>query len=149
VSLFPTPILVGVDHSTGARFALRAAVELARATGSELHLVHVKVTSSTLRGRPLTPEQGEQMDAEAATLLEEATAEVAALGGEVAGAQVRFGEHTDRVLVRVQDELGAGLLVIGASHGGKVARSLFAGSTTGTVRRATGSVLVAREPGTS
>jgi nucleotide-binding universal stress UspA family protein len=146
VSLFPTPILVGVDRSEGARFALRTATELAGATGSELHLVHVKVTSSTLRGRPLTPEQGEQMDTEAMSLLEEATAEVASLGGEVAGAQVRFGEHTDRVLVRVQDEVGAGLLVIGASGGGKVARALLGGATTGTVRRARGSVLVARDP---
>jgi nucleotide-binding universal stress UspA family protein len=147
MSLFPTRILIGVDGSASARYALDLATELAGATGSELHLAHVKLTSSTLRGRPLSPPQGDDMDAEAAALLGRATDEVTAKGGAVAGTHVRFSEHIDRALVQLQGELDAGLLVIGSSHGGKVARSLFSGSpASGTVRRSGGSVLVARGP---
>jgi nucleotide-binding universal stress UspA family protein len=145
--LFPTRVLVGVDGSASARFAIDAAVELCKATGSDLHLVHVKSTSSTVRGRPLTPGQGEGMDAEAQDLLERATDEVERQGGEVAGTHVEFAEHIDRALVRAQGELDAGLLVIGSSSGGRIARSLFGGSSaSGTVRRSGGSVLVARGP---
>jgi nucleotide-binding universal stress UspA family protein len=142
--MFPTRIVVGVDRSESSRVALRAASELARATSSQLHLVHVKRTSSHLRGRPLTPAQGDEMDAEAAALLAEARATVEQAGGAVAEAHVRFGQHIDRALVAVQDELDAGLLVIGSSADGSVARSLLAAPETGAVRRSGGSVLVAR-----
>jgi nucleotide-binding universal stress UspA family protein len=144
--MFPTRILVGVDPSASARFAIETATELSRATGSELHLVHVKTTSATVHGRPLTPAQGEVMDDEAAALLAQAAGAVVASGGAVAGQHVRFGEHVDRALVQAQGELDAGLLVIGSSRGGKVARSLLSGAATGTVRRSSGSVLVARGP---
>jgi universal stress protein A len=147
--LFPTRVLVGVDGSASARFAIDAASELCRATGSELHLIHVKSTSSTVRGRPVTPAQGEAMDAEAEAMLDRAAQMVVAQGGSVAGTHVRFGEHIHHTLVEAQGQLDAGLLVIGSSHGGKVARSLFggAGGAAGTTaQRSRGSVLVARGP---
>jgi nucleotide-binding universal stress UspA family protein len=144
MALFPTRIVVGVDGSTSARYALDTAAELARATGSELHLVHVKTTSSTLRGRPVTPAQGGEMDAEAAGLLDRAADTVAAAGVPVADRHVRFGERVDRALVHAQGELGAGLLVIGSSQRGSVARALLSGPEAGAVRHAGGSVLVAR-----
>jgi nucleotide-binding universal stress UspA family protein len=146
MSLFPTRILVGVDRSASARYALGVAAELARATGGELHLVHVKSTSSTVRGRPVTPQQGEAMDAEAAALLADAAQDAADRGVEVAGRHVRYGEHVDRVLVQAQGEVDAGLLVVGASQGGRIARSLFSSPSSGSVRRSGGSVLVARAP---
>jgi nucleotide-binding universal stress UspA family protein len=149
MSLFPTRIVVGVDGSTSAGYALDTATELARATGSELHLVHVKTTSSTVRGRPITPAQGDEMDAEAATLLDRAAEVVEAAGGAVGGRHVRFGEKVDRALVHAQDELDAGLIVIGSARRGSVARALLSGPEAGTVRRAGGSVLVARPTGTT
>src|SRR5918998_3278524 len=39
--IFPTRILMATDGSEGTPVAMRAAVELADGTGSELHLVHV------------------------------------------------------------------------------------------------------------
>jgi nucleotide-binding universal stress UspA family protein len=144
--LFPTRILVGVDRSASARYALGVAADLVRATGGELHLVHVKSTSSTVRGRPITSGQGEAMDAEAAALLADAAEDAMQQGAEVAGTHVRYGEHIDRVLVQAQGEVDAGLLVVGASQSGRIARSLFSSPSSGTVRRSGGSVLVARAP---
>ena len=46
--MFPTRILVATDGSEVASMALRAAVELADGTGSELHVVHVVSTKLEL-----------------------------------------------------------------------------------------------------
>jgi nucleotide-binding universal stress UspA family protein len=144
---FPTRVLVGVDRSGSSTAALAAAAELCRATTSELHLVHVRSTSSTVTGRPVTPEQGSRMEAEAAVVLARATDVVEAGGGEVSGTHVRFAERVERALALAQEELEAGLLVVGSRRGGSVARSLLGGGgATGTVARAGGSVLVVRAP---
>jgi nucleotide-binding universal stress UspA family protein len=146
--LFPTRILVGVDRSEASRAALAAATELALATDSELHLIHVKSTSSTVRGRPVTPTQGDQMDAEAAALLSEAADHVTEQGASLGGTHVRFAERPERLLTEAQGELDAGLLVVGASRSGSVARSLMTGGdgASSTVRRSGSSVLVVRPP---
>jgi nucleotide-binding universal stress UspA family protein len=149
VPLFPTRILVGIDHAPTSTGAVTAATELARTTGSELHLLHVKTTSSTVRGRPVTPGQGDRMEAEAATLLAAATDVVHQHGGEVTATHVRFGEQVGRVLAQAQGELEAGLLVVGSGPRGSTARTLLAASpASGVVRRAPGSVLVVRDEGT-
>ena len=41
MSIFPTRVLLATEGSEEAELALRAAADLARATGSELHIVHV------------------------------------------------------------------------------------------------------------
>jgi hypothetical protein len=41
MSIFPTKILLATDGSTGAELAAETASELAKRTGSELHVVHV------------------------------------------------------------------------------------------------------------
>src|SRR3712207_8940443 len=41
MSIFPTRILVATDGSREAELALTTAADLARSTGSELHVVHV------------------------------------------------------------------------------------------------------------
>ncbi len=44
MNIFPTRVLLATDGSEEAELALRAAADLARATGSELHIVHVLPT---------------------------------------------------------------------------------------------------------
>lgn len=41
MSVFPTKILLATDGSGGAALATRAASDLSRKTGSELHVVHI------------------------------------------------------------------------------------------------------------
>jgi nucleotide-binding universal stress UspA family protein len=141
---FPTRILVAVDHSAVSRRAVEAAADLALATGSELHLLHVKSTSSTVAGRPVTAGLGQRMEADAAELLAAASESIVVRGAQVTATHVRFGEHVSRTIAEAQDELEAGLLVVGASGGGSVARSLLADSGSRLVRRTSGSVLVVR-----
>ena len=45
MSFFPAKILVATDGSEEADLALQTATDLARYTGSELHLVYVEVAS--------------------------------------------------------------------------------------------------------
>jgi nucleotide-binding universal stress UspA family protein len=144
MSFFPTTVIVGTDGSAASRHALEAGVELARATGSDLHLLHVKVTSSTVRGRPMTPQQRETTEQEGEELLAREAAAAAALGCEVAGTHLRHGEKLERVMTEAAAELGAGLLVVGEGRAGRLDALLSSSFGTSTVRRSKGSVLVVR-----
>lgn len=146
---FPTPVLVGVDGDAASHHALLAAAELCRATGSPLHLVHVALTSGTLRGRPMTPAQREHADDESRRLLEREAGAAGEVGVEVDGTHLRYAERLDTGFVEVQEQLGAGLLVIGDGvTGTQASRLMQAGGgagPAGTVRRSGASVLVVRE----
>jgi nucleotide-binding universal stress UspA family protein len=144
MTFFPTPVVVGTDGTPQSRHALEAAVELARATGSPLHLLHVKVTSSTLRGRPMTPTQREGTEREGEQLLAREAAAAAELGLEPAGTHLRHGEKLERTLVAAAEELGAGLLVVAEGRTSRLADLLATSSGSTTVRRSKGSVLVVR-----
>lgn len=148
MTFFPTPVLVGTDGDPPSRHALKAAVELCRATGSPLHLVHVVLSSGTLRGRPMTPGMRERTEAEGQAFLEAEAAAARDLGVEVAGIHLRHADRLDRGFVAVQEQLGAGVLVIGEGSSGSLASRLLSGSgadSTGTVRRSRASVFVVRE----
>jgi nucleotide-binding universal stress UspA family protein len=86
------------------------------------------------------------LESDRRTLLAQASERVRELGGQVASESVRRGESVDRALVDAQGEFDAGQLVVGASSGGTVARSLL-GTTTTAVRRSPASVLVVRAIG--
>ena len=55
MNLFPSSILLPTDGSEESELAARVAVELAKSTGAELHLVHVKLL-------PITPPYPEVLD---------------------------------------------------------------------------------------
>jgi nucleotide-binding universal stress UspA family protein len=139
-------ILVGVDTPADSRHLVRVASRLASSLDAELHLVHVRLTRSTVQGRPMTPAQRDSQQQEGEQLLAALAEQAAAVGGEVAGQHVRFGERIERELVRAQEQLAAGLLVVGTSRDAGVARRLLGTPVSGTVRRSPGSVLVVREP---
>jgi nucleotide-binding universal stress UspA family protein len=148
VSTFTERILVAVDTPEGSKHVVRAAAELARALDAELHLVHVRLTRSTVQGRPITPAQKEGMEVDSDRLLDGLAEEAERAGRAPAQRHVRLGERVETELVRAQAELAAGLLVVGVGHGGGTVRRLFGdlGQTTSTVRRSPGSVLVVRPP---
>ncbi len=144
---FPTRILVALDGSEASRHALTTACELGRATGSELHLVYVATTSPTVRGRPLTPAQREAAEQEGERVLEAGRRQTAELGVEAVQSHLRSGVSIDQSLQQAQEDLDAGLLVVGAHRSGKVAGKLITGGGgAGVVRRAAASILVVRPP---
>lgn len=56
MSVSPTTVLLATDGSEDAKLATRAATELSRDTGSELHVVYVLPTPEQLIGHHLDPE---------------------------------------------------------------------------------------------
>lgn len=123
MSQFPTRILLATDGSEASEQATEAAVDLAKRSGSELHVAHVwhDVPGPYRHGfvkRELR-RQGQEVLDEQVKKIEEA-------GGAVTQAHLRGGRTTDEVL-RLADELEAGLLVVG-SRGLQGLRRIMIGS---------------------
>jgi nucleotide-binding universal stress UspA family protein len=147
MSIFPTRILLATDGSEEAELAALRAVELADATDSELHVVHVGVVPIFLKSYPGTLgyygklyEQIEQVSKER---LRKQSLRVKAAGGTVAGAHLRMGA-VDLEIAALAEELGVGLIVMGSRGLGGVRRALMGSVSDSVVRHAHCPVLVVR-----
>jgi nucleotide-binding universal stress UspA family protein len=106
MSVFPTKILLATDGSEDAAQATEAATDLAKESGSKLHVVHVwhdvpspyahKFVRSELK------RQGQEILDEQVQKIEEA-------GGTVTQAHLREGRTSDEV-IKLSEELRVGLL---------------------------------------
>ena len=147
MSIFPTRILLATDGSEQAELAVLRAVELADATDSELHVVHVGVVPMFLKSYPGTLgyertlyEQIEEMSRER---LRKQSLRVKVAGGTVAGAHLRMGQ-VDLEILALAEELGADLIVMGCRGLGGVRRALMGSVSDSVVRHAHCPVLVVR-----
>ena len=136
-------ILLATDGSEEAELAAGAAVELAENTGSELHVMHVKLL-------PITPpypdvldwrEDLERAEREARELLDEQVKKVEDAGGTVARVHLREEEPAEEI-VALAEELGADLIVVGSRHRGRIRRALAGSVSDWVVRHARSPVLV-------
>ena len=147
MSTFPTRILLATDGSEEAELAALRAVELADATDSELHVVHVGVVLSFLKSYPGTlgyyDKLYEQIEEESRELLRKQTWRVKAVGSTVAGAHLRMGEVALEI-VALAEELQADLIVMGSRGLGGVRRALMGSVSDSVVRHAHCPVLVVR-----
>ena len=145
MSLFPRSILLATDGSEETELAARVAVELAKSTGAELHVVHVKLL-------PLTPpypdvldwrwgEDLERAEREARELLDEQVKKVEKAGGTVAGVHLREEEPAEEIIA-LAEELEADLIVVGSRDRGRIRRALTGSVSDRVVRRARCPVLV-------
>lgn len=137
---FPMKILLATDGSEDAAQAREAAVDLARKSGSDLHLVHVwhDVPSPYAHAfiRRGLRRQGQEILDEQVRKIEEA-------GGTVAKAHLRCGRTSDEV-IELSEELGAGLLVLGRRGQGTTRRLLMGSHSEDIVHHAHLPVLVLR-----
>jgi len=147
MSTFPTRILLATDGSEEAELAALRAVDLADATDSELHVVHVGGVPILLESYPGTLgyerrlyEEIEEMSRE---LLRKQSWRVKVAGGTVAGAHLRIGE-VDLEIVALAEELGVDLIVTGSRGLGGVRRALMGSVSDSVVRHAHCPVLVVR-----
>jgi nucleotide-binding universal stress UspA family protein len=141
---------LATDGSKESAPAVRTAVELAKGTGSELHVVHTISTAP----KPPYPNywQIKQSNAlrdrkslAALALLEEKIRQVEALGGIVSGSHYREGMPEEEI-TRLAEELEVGLIVVGGREVGRFG-SLFAPSFSEAVyRRARCAVVIVRSP---
>jgi nucleotide-binding universal stress UspA family protein len=145
MSIFPTRILLATDGSEQAELAVLRAVELADATNSELHVVHVGVVPIFLQSYPGTlgyyGKLYEQIEEESKERLRKQSLRVKVAGGTVAGSHLRMGEVDLEILA---EELGAGLIVMGCRGLGGVRRALMGSVSDSVVRHAHCPVLVVR-----
>jgi nucleotide-binding universal stress UspA family protein len=145
--IFPTRILLATDGSEEAELAALRAVELADATDSELHVVHVGVVPIFLVSYPGTlgyeRKLYEQIEEVSRELLRKVSWRVKAAGGTVAGAHLRMGQ-VDLEIVALAEELGADLIVMGCRGLGGVRRALMGSVSDSVVRHAHCPVLVVR-----
>jgi nucleotide-binding universal stress UspA family protein len=148
MSIFPTRILLATDGSEEAELAALRAVELADATDSELHVVHVGVVPLFLKSYPGTlgyyGKLQEQIEEVSRELLRKQSWRVKAAGGTVAGTHLRMGQ-VDLEIVALAEELGADLIVMGSRGLGGVRRALMGSVSDSVVRHAHCPVLVVRQ----
>jgi nucleotide-binding universal stress UspA family protein len=157
MSILPTRILLATDGSSEAELATQTAVDLARMSDSELHVIHVlDVAPSAMLYPEATDPEGIEMpdpileeDLEQSSeqrgreLLDAEVERVRAVGGTVAQAHLTMGDAA-REITHLAEDLGAGLVVIGSRGRGGIKRALMGSVSDSVVRHAHCPVLVVR-----
>ena len=144
---FPTKILLATDGSEEAELAALRAVDLARSTDSELHVVHVGVIPTLLVSYPGTLGYDQELyyriEEESRELLRKESWQVRVAGGTVAGAHLRVGV-VDREIVALAKELEVGLIVMGCRGHRGIRRAIEGSMSDAVIRQAPCPVLVVR-----
>lgn len=151
MSIFPTTILVATDGSEEAALALTTAADLAKSTGSELHVAYVFPTAvqrpfpNPILARPADEMEHELEEAmhQAQEFLDREVEQVKAEGAAVAETHLVRGEP-DKEIVHLGEETGAGLIVMGNRGLGGIRRALMGSVSDSVVRHAHCPVLVVR-----
>jgi nucleotide-binding universal stress UspA family protein len=144
--------LLATDGSPESVHAARMATELSNKLGPEMHLVYVEPTPGVY-GIPEHAVYGpdaqshlEEVERYAQERLGEEAAKIREYGGEVAAIHPKTG-RPDVEIVRLAEELDAGLVILGSRGLGPFERVLLGGVSDSVVRHANASVLVARGEG--
>ncbi len=152
MSIFPTKILLATDGSEEAELARKTAVDEANSTNSELHVVTVgpwmpdpayATHEASLRWQTFE-QASEEIRKEAQEILDNQVRKIEEEGGSVQEAYLRRGRK-DQEIVRLAEEIGAGLIVIGSRGRGGVRRALMGSVSDSVVRHAHCPVLVVRK----
>jgi nucleotide-binding universal stress UspA family protein len=145
MSIFPTRILLATDGSEEAQLAAKTAAELARSTGSELHVVLVFLWArpSALDPISLDTTVREAVEGRARERLERIVRRIEASGGIVEEAHLKGGQP-DPEIVTLGEEIGAGLIVVGSRGLGGMRRALTGTVSDSVVRHAHCLVMVVR-----
>lgn len=137
---FPTTILLATDGSTDAAQATTAAVDIAKRSGSELHLIHVWHDVRTHRAHAYVKRELQRQGRE---ILDQEVQQIGEMGGTVTRAHLRKG-HTFEEVIKLGDELDAGLLLVGNDGYRGLRRMLMGSQSEDIVHHADRPVLVVR-----
>ena len=153
MSIFPTKILLATDGSKDADLARTTTVDMATTTDSELHLVIVASGYSPYEGYPShdlrIPEVVEQLRKRAQIILDEQVQKIERDGGSVAQKHLKIAEPVGgrkraQQILRVAEEIDAGLIVVGTRGRGGLRRAFMGSVCDSVVRHAHCPVLVVR-----
>jgi len=158
MSIFPTRILLATDGSGEAELATRTAVDLARMSDSELHVIHVMdaAPSPALIYPEATDPEGVELpdpilqqdlarraEQLGRQILDAEAERVSSAGGTVAQTHLAMGD-TPREIVHLAEDLEAGLVVMGSRGRGGIRRALMGSVSDSVVRHAHCPVLIVR-----
>ena len=142
MSIFPTTILLATDGSAEAELAATTAADLAKSTGSELHVVHIGELRPTFLAQ--TELEPAQLERQAQQLLDEQVRRVEGAGSPVKEAHLRLG-RADEEIVDLAQSIGAGLIVMGSRGRGRIMRALMGSVSDSVVRNAPCPVTIVRK----
>jgi nucleotide-binding universal stress UspA family protein len=140
MSIFPTKILFATDGSRDAEVAATTAVGLARATGSELHVVTAAEEYPHYEAYWPLAERSRQLAQE---ILHKQLKRIEKLGGTVDQNYLRIGTAAEEV-VSLAQEIGAGLVAMGSRGKGGIRRLTMGSVSDSVVRHAHCPVMVVR-----
>jgi nucleotide-binding universal stress UspA family protein len=120
---FPNKILLATDGSENTAQATKAAVDIARMRGSEIHLIHVWHDVHTPHAYSFVKSELRRQGRE---ILEKEVKQIGEMGGTVTRSHLREG-RTFVEVIKLSDELDADLLLVG-SHGYRGVRRMLMGS---------------------
>jgi nucleotide-binding universal stress UspA family protein len=110
VNGFPEKVLLATDGLENTTLAARAAIDLAKGGGAELHVVHVWHSVPSVHFDRLIRSGLRDAGREA---LEEQVRWIEEEGGTVAGTYLREGQAVEAI-VEQAEEIGADLIVVGS-----------------------------------
>ena len=141
----PTKILLASDGSEDAAAAARAATDVSRNAGSELHVVHAWETPNVpaYPRYPLPAEHSSWYERRAEDLLAAQVERIEEAGGSVAGTHLREGPAVDEIL-DLSEELDVGLIITGSRGLGTLKRLVMGSVSDSIAHHATRPVLVIR-----
>jgi nucleotide-binding universal stress UspA family protein len=141
---FPARILLATDGSKDAEHAARAAVDLSKSTGAELHVCHVWRPLPHYAYPSLVPEKYHPPYEEGARkLLDEQVGRMGRAGGAVAEAHLLMARPAEAI-IDLGEEIEAALIVVGSRGLGSVRRLVVGSVAEGVVHLARCPVLVVR-----
>jgi nucleotide-binding universal stress UspA family protein len=143
MSVFPTKILLATDGSDDAAKAREAAADLARRSGSELHLVHVWHDVPSPYAHAFVKRELRRQGQE---VIDTQVKKIEDAGGTVAAAHLRGGRTHDEI-IELSEELEVGLMILGSRGQGAVRRILMGSHSEAVVHHARVPVLVLRSAG--
>jgi nucleotide-binding universal stress UspA family protein len=138
---FPERILLATDGLENTTLAARAAVDLAKKGGAELHVVHVWRTVPSPHFDRVIRSGLEDAGREA---LEEQVRWIEDAGGTVAEARLREGRAVEEIIAQAE-EIGVGLVIVGNRGMGRLGRMALGSVSTGLAHRSPCPVLIVRE----
>lgn len=144
---FPSRILVATDGSDDSELAIRRAVELANNTGSELHLVYVMLLSRWFLPDTLSEAQLLRLEEEAQSVLDTQVGKAEEAGGAIAHAHLERGLRADEEVIKLAEELGVDMIVVGSRGTGTLSRALMGSDAESIARHAQCPILVVRRSG--
>lgn len=144
MSIFPTKILVASDGSEESKLAICTAAEIAKSTQSELHMVHVGLLSPWVHPDTLSTTQYQQLKDEAQKRLDQEVEYAKSKDAHIAHTHLRMG-RADAEVIKLSEELPAGLVVIGSRGQGTISRILLGTDSESIVRHAPCPVMVVRK----